>query len=109
MQNGPKMTDLSPGYHAVTTQLSRTKLLIGIIYIVYNTAGLLLCWQKRATKEGKITVQAVQKPVSCFFFVIFSSIYLQMSFFFCTFVAILCVCTYARMHRLCVEKGQNRC
>ena len=47
------MSDLSPSYHAVTTQLSRTKLLIGIIYKVYNTVGFCYVGKKEQQKKGK--------------------------------------------------------
>ena len=64
---------------------------------------------KKSNKRRENNGTGSTKTGKLLFFVIFSSIYLQMSFFFRTFVAILCVCTYARMQRLCVQKGQNPC
>ena len=59
---------------------------------------------KKSNKRRENNGRDSTKTGKLLFFVIFSSIYLQMSFIFRTFVAILCVCTYARMQRLCVQK-----
>ena len=64
---------------------------------------------KKSNKRRENNGTGSTKTSKLLFFVFFSPIYLQMSFFFRTFVAILCVCKYASMQRLCVQKGQNPC